>query len=117
MLARVARPCHDREMDDPAATRPATHILSTSGTMLGVTTTLIGLVKLLETQTQASRVDELAGGVLLLFLVAAVTSYSSIRTELRPAMSRRLERVADVLFVLGIVSLATVGLIFAWEVL
>lgn len=84
--------------------------------MLGVTTTLIGLVKLLETQSQASPVDELAGGVLLLFLFAAIASYSSIRFEMKPSMSRRLERLADVAFILGVLSLAIVSLIFAWQI-
>ncbi|MBM0207524.1 hypothetical protein JNW90_34505 [Micromonospora sp. STR1s_5] len=99
------------------ATRPATHILGMAGTMLGVTTTLIGLVKVLETQSIKSNVDELAGVLVVLFLFSAVISYASIRTEDRARLSRKLERSADLAFMLGLLSLGVLALIFAWELI
>jgi flagellar motor component MotA len=98
--------------------RPATHVLSTAGTMLGVTATLVGLIKLLESQTHPRQVDELAGAVVVLFLLAAIASYASIRLEYRAEkLSRRSERIADVAFVLGLLSLAGLTILFAWQVL
>lgn len=93
------------------------HILPTAGTMLGICTTLIGLVRIVEAQTGPSRVDELGGLVGALFLFSAIASYGSIRTESRATLSRRLERAADLCFLLGLASLAALSLVFAYELL
>lgn len=85
--------------------------------MLGATTTLIGLIKLLETQSRAYKVDEMAGGVVILFLCAAVLSYASIRLTVRPTMSRRMEWAAEAAFVVGLACLAALTVVFAWDVL
>ena len=106
--------------NDPSpkpAARPATHILGMAGTMLGVTTTLIGLVKLLETQSIKLNIDELAGFLVIVFLFSAVMSYASIRTEERARLSKRLERSADLGFMVGLVTLGVLALVFAWEIL
>lgn len=109
-------PTDDSQRPTPSF-RPATHILSAASTMLGVTTTLIGLIKLLETQTRAYSVDEAAGGVVVMFLFAAVLSYASIRVDVAPQMSRRMERLADALFVVGLACLAVLTIVFAWDIL
>ena len=100
----------------PAA-RPAAHILGMAGTMVGVTTTLIGLVKLLETPSLKLNIDEPAGFLVIVFLFSAVMSYASIRTEERARLSKRLERSADLSFIVGLVTLGVLALIFAWELL
>lgn len=101
----------------PARQRLPHHILPIAGTMMGICTTLIGLVKLLETQMGASRVDEFGGLVGAAFLFSALASYGAIRTEERyPDLSRRLEAGADIIFVLGLVSLALLSVFFAYEV-
>lgn len=51
----------------------SSHILPTAGTMLGICTTLIGLVKLFETRVGPSHVDEYAGLIAVLFLISALT--------------------------------------------
>ena len=101
--------------DEPAKLSP--HILPTAGTMLGICTTLIGLVKVFEARVASSRVDEFAGLVAVLFLVSALSSYTSIRTGLRPRLSRMFERIADACFVVGLVGLASVSLFFAYELI
>lgn len=105
------------DRDAPTAERPAQHILSAACTMLGITTTLIGLVKILESQTVASRVDELAGFVGILFLVSAMASYGSIRLARRPALSLRLERFADLVFFTGLSALGLIALFFGYEMI
>ena len=53
----------------------ASHILPVSGTMIGVCTTLIGLVKLAEAKYGPSDVDEYAAIAAVTFLASALTSY------------------------------------------
>lgn len=100
------------QSEDRALSR---HILPTSGTMIGICTTLIGLVKVVEGRIGPSRVDELAALTSLFFLVSAVTSYLSIRYVSRPSVSKRMESVADICFLVGLLSIALIGLFFAYE--
>ncbi|WP_419828354.1 hypothetical protein [Methylobacterium sp.] len=91
------------------------HILPNAGTMVGVCTTLIGLVKLLEARIGPSHVDEYAALTAILFLVSAVTSYLSIRLTAENELAVRLERCADICFVLGLASLSLIAILFAYE--
>ncbi len=93
------------------------HILPTSGTMIGICTTLIGLVKIVEGRIGPSHVDEYAALASLLFMGSALTSYLSIRYVSRQRMSKRLETVADQCFLAGLLSIVVVGLFFAYEVI
>ena len=91
------------------------HILPTAGTMVGVCTTLIGLVKILEARIGPSHVDEYAALTAILFLVSAIASYLSIRLGAGSDLEARLERSADICFVLGLVSLSIISVLFAYE--
>jgi hypothetical protein len=102
-------------MADPGTTRQ--HILPTAGTMLGICTTLIGLVKILEGRLGASHVDEVGGLVGAVFLFSALASYAAIRTEGRASLSRQFERVADACFLVGLLSLTLLSVLFAYELL
>ena len=82
----------------------------------GICTTLIGLVKIIEARIGPSHVDECGALIAGLFLVSALASYASIRTTARPPLSRRCERLADISFIVGLVSLTGVSLLFAYEV-
>lgn len=93
----------------------AQHILPTSGTMIGICTTLIGLVKVVEGRIGPSHVDEYAACASLLFLASALTSYLSIRYSHRQWLSRRLETVADQCFLVGLLAITAIGLLFAYE--
>jgi cytosine/uracil/thiamine/allantoin permease len=85
--------------------------------MIGVSTTLIGLVKVAKAHISPSRVDQYAGLVGLLFLLSAVVSYVSIRVIDRPDLSQRCERIADQLFICGLVGITVIALLFAFEVI
>ncbi|MHB2207028.1 hypothetical protein [Methylobacterium sp. CM6257] len=91
------------------------HILPNAGTMVGVCTTLIGLVKIAEGWIGPSHVDEAAALTAILFLVSAIASYLSIRLEAENGPAVSLERCADVCFVLGLVSLSVIAILFAYE--
>jgi hypothetical protein len=95
----------------------ASHILPVSGTMIGVCATLIGLVKLAETKHGSSHVDEYAAMAAVTFLASALTSYLSIRYSNRAGLSFRIERIADAIFLCGLVGITLVATLFAYEVI
>jgi hypothetical protein len=83
--------------------------------MIGVCTTVIGLVKVVEVHLGPSRVDEYVGLVSLLFVTSAIASYLSLRYPAGTHASVRFERAADISFMIGLLSLVIVGLLFAYE--
>ena len=91
------------------------HILPAAGTMIGVCTTLIGLVKIIEIRIGPSHVDEYAALAALLFLVGAAASYLSMRMAAGNRHAARLERVADLFFMAGLLGLALIATLFAYE--
>ncbi|WP_299717947.1 hypothetical protein [Tardiphaga sp.] len=93
------------------------HILPSSGTMIGVCVTLIGLVKILEARIGPSRVDEYAAVVSTLFLVSAIASYISMRHPERHSLSTRCEIIADQFFLGGLIAMTAITLFFAYEVI
>lgn len=95
----------------------SSHILPTAGTMLGICTTLIGLVKLHENHAGPSRVDEHGGIVAIFFLASALGSYISIRTSRRTKISITFERFADTCFIIGLLGLAAVSVFFAYQII
>ena len=111
----MARLSHSKA-DDEAHGRMAERILSTSGTMVGVCATLIGLVKLTEARRGLSHIDELAGVTAVLFVFCALLAYLALRSK-TPAWRARLEATADVLFLIGLAVLAILGILFGFDVL
>jgi hypothetical protein len=95
----------------------ASHILPVSGTMIGVCVTLIGLVKLADARHGSSRVDEYAAMAAVTFLASALTSYLSIRFSDRTRLSFPIERMADVIFLFGLIGITLVATLFAYEVI
>jgi hypothetical protein len=73
--------------------------------MIGVCATLIGLVKLAEAKHGSSHVDEYAAMAAVTFLASALTSYLSIRYSNRTRLSFRIERIADVIFLAGLIGI------------
>lgn len=91
------------------------HILPTSATMIGICTTFVGLVKVVESRMGPSHVDEYAAITALLFLVSAMSSYLSIRYARRARFSARCEKLADLLFLVGLFSITIIATLFAYE--
>ncbi|HEY8609739.1 MAG TPA: hypothetical protein VIL69_00430 [Roseomonas sp.] len=90
-------------------------ILTNAGTMVGICTTLVGLVKILERQAGQTLADEIVGLIALVFLSSAVLSYLAIRNPHRPALNRWLERGADWAFVMGLLAIGGLTLLFAYD--
>jgi hypothetical protein len=115
-------PLQDRVMSDDKRAEDddrslSKHILPSSGTMIGVCATLIGLVKLAEVHIGPSRVDEYTALASMLFLASAIASYMSIRHVDRKETSERCEMIADRCFLAGMIGLAVITLFFAYEVI
>lgn len=99
--------------------RPGTahHILPAAGTMIGVSATLIGLVKIAEDRLGPSRVDEYSGLAAVVFLGSAFASYLSLRTEVNPRLSGVAEQVADWCFMIGLIAITGIAVLFAYEMI
>jgi hypothetical protein len=74
-------------------------------------------VKIIEDRIGSSHVDEYGGLAALLFLVSALASYLAIRLSDRGEVSAWCERIADLSFVAGLVSLSMIAFLFAYEVI
>jgi len=101
--------------EDDAVGRLAERILSTSGTMVGVCATLIGLVKLTESRRGLSHVDEYAGITAVAFVLSALLSYLALRTRSTSKWRGRLEAAADTVFLGALGALALIGVMFAFD--
>jgi hypothetical protein len=99
--------------DDPGVL--SRHILPSAATMIGVCTTLIGLVKIVEVRTGPSHIDEYAALTSLLFLASAATSYLSMRWSAASQVSSKLEGIADTCFICGLLSLFLISVLFAYK--
>jgi hypothetical protein len=87
------------------------HILPNAATMVGVCLTVIGLIKVVEAGTGPSIIDEVLAVNAIGFLLSAILSYVSLRSDTQKV---RLEAWADHLFIgsLGMLGIATVVLAF-----
>jgi len=109
ILGRVLLPPNREDRDLARA------ILPNAGTMIGVCTTLVGLVKLLEGRIGPSRVDEYGALAGVVFLASALLAYLALRSPPTSLFGRRCEHVADLCFVIGLISIVIIALLFAFE--
>ena len=96
--------------------RLAHHILTNSATMIGVCVTAVGLVKIAESHIGPSEVDVYFAIIAVIFLGSAFLSYLSVRAREPTAGAGILERMADVLFMTGLLGMTLVAMLFAYEV-
>lgn len=95
----------------------ASHILPVSGTMIGVCVTLVGLVKVAEARSSGTHADEYAALAAVSFLASALMSYLSIRFAGKTKLCARLERAADMIFIIALMAITLVATLFAYEVI
>ncbi|RTL54619.1 MAG: hypothetical protein EKK40_02160 [Bradyrhizobiaceae bacterium] len=103
--------------NEPSRKTLSTHILPTAGNMIGVSATLVGLVKIAEAHIGPSHVDEYAALTTVVFLVSAFSSYVAMRHAERRRLSSRCELIADQTFLLGLISLTAIVIFFAYEII
>jgi len=94
----------------------STHILSVSGTLVGVCLTVIGLIRTVERLKGFRTIeDELLAIDSLTFLFAGLASYLALRSRTQNGY-RRFERIADGWFLIGLTFMAAVCCLIAYEV-
>jgi len=104
----------NRATNNHKASRLADHILPSSATMIGVCMTVISVAHLIPKQSISRHVNEMLAFDSLLFLGSSMLSYFSIR---RPLLAEKYERMADVIFLLGLAVMVVVGFIIAFELM
>jgi hypothetical protein len=88
------------------------HILPTSATMVGVSITVVSLVRLLEVHAGIETIiDDVAAVAAVTFLLSVFLSFMSLRTP-DGAWG---ERYASLVFLFGLLLLVGCGLMLAWE--
>ena len=90
------------------------HILPNSATMVGVCIMVISIVKSMGPGLTNYLIDKALAIDSLLFMISALLSFSSIRLE-QSAIS--LERWAEIIFLLALVSMTLITLIFSFEII
>ncbi|MDD1637650.1 MAG: hypothetical protein LUQ56_05885 [Methylococcaceae bacterium] len=89
------------------------HILPNSATMVGVCIMVISIVKSMPSDMVSYLIDKALAIDSVLFLISALFSFLSIRLE---RSTLRLERWAEVIFILGLVSMTMIAVIFSFEI-
>lgn len=89
------------------------HILPNSATMVGVCIMVISIVKSMPADMVSYVIDKALAIDSLLFMVSALFSFLSIRLQRSTA---RLERWAEMIFILGLVSMTMIAVIFSFEI-
>jgi len=89
------------------------HILPNSATMVGVCIMVISIVKSQPSDLVSYLIDKALAIDSVLFTVSALLSFLSIRLERSTAS---LERWAEVIFILGLVSMTLIAVIFSFEI-
>ncbi len=89
------------------------HILPNSAAMVGTCMVVISIVKSFAPNLAGYLIDKLLAIDSVLFLVSALLSFSSIRNK---PCSARLERWAEIVFLLALGSMTVVAVIFSFEI-
>jgi hypothetical protein len=88
------------------------HILPTSANLLGLCFLILTLKKLWKGNNVVQFVDKLDGIVILIFLAASFLSYASMRVTRRGDLY---EKVADGVFLAGLLLLSLIAVVTAFE--
>ncbi len=82
------------------------HILYVSATMVGVCMTMLSIIQLIPKEAVSRWVDDALSLDSMIFLASTLLSYWALRHELE---SERFEKVADLVFMVGMILLVMTG--------
>jgi hypothetical protein len=95
----------------------AQHIVVVASAMVGVCLTVTGLFRLIGELAQVTTLaDNVLAADAVVFLGACIAAYLSLRAR-SPDLARRLEAVADIVFVVGVLVLVGLAGLIALELL
>ena len=89
------------------------HILPTAANLLGLCFVILSVIKMLKLGAQTV-IDEFVAVAIVIFLVACIFSYASIRSGER---SDLYERIADIVFLSGLSLLTVTAIIILFEMM
>lgn len=90
------------------------HILPNSATMVGICIMVISIVKSMGPGLTNYLVDKALAIDSLLFMISALLSFISIRLQQN---TERLERWAEMIFLLGLISMTLITVVFSFEII
>ncbi len=100
-------------MNNNNSTDLSHHILPNSATMVGVCIMVISIVKGMHPGLANYLIDKALAIDSLLFMISALLSFSSIRLE---GSTLKLERLAEIIFLLGLASMTIITVIFSFRI-
>jgi hypothetical protein len=100
-------------MKIPSANDLSHHILPNSATMVGVCIMVISIVKGMVPSLTSYLIDKALAIDSLLFMISALLSFSSIRSD---QYSVFWERWAEIIFLIGLVSMTMLTVVFSFEI-
>jgi hypothetical protein len=89
------------------------HILPTSANLLGLCFVILSFIKVLKLSSE-TLIDELVAIAILFFLVSSFCSYASMRSDKGAELY---EKIADTIFLLGLILLSVGSILVAFEVI
>ena len=88
------------------------HILPASSNLLGICFLILTLKKIWKSPTVGIYIDKLDVIAILVFLVASLLSYASMRSK---HQGERYEKIADIVFLTGLFLLSFIAVVTAFE--
>ncbi len=95
------------------AAEKSPHILNSSSNLLGFCLVVLTSIKISKFAA-ATVIDEITGISAIMLMVSCILSFLSIRTK-ETARSERLERAAEVIFLIGLISLGITILLVSFD--
>ncbi len=93
------------------------HIFTASAALVGVCLTVIGLIRVVVATTRIGTVaDDLLAADAMLFMLACLLAYWALRARSMRRM-HRLERLADVIFLVALLLMTVVCGVITWAIL
>jgi hypothetical protein len=89
------------------------HILPTAANLLGLCFVILSVIKIMKLGAETI-IDEMAALGVVIFLVASIFSYASIRSQTRTDLY---EKIADIVFLAGLGLLTITALIIVFEII
>jgi hypothetical protein len=90
------------------------HILPTSANLLGLCSVIISFIKFWARGRVETIIDDLVGVAVILFLFSSILSYTSMRSKRKTEL---FEKIADIIFLGGLIFLSPISLILVFEVI
>ena len=92
----------------------SSHILTTSSNLLGICFIVLTSLKLLNLDGK-TLIDEFTAVAIFMFMLSSVLSFFSMRTK--SEKGERYEKIADVIFLLGLFSLFIITMFITFNIL